>query len=202
MIIGLTGSKQSGKDTVANFLTHKLNIKKYAFGDELKPIVKQMSGLSDLDKNSTDSYPRNIDYFKLNKYLKKFNYNKLSDNEIDHIRAIEYHDKGTIYRLLLQYVGTNILRDRNSYHWINLLSRKLDKSTSFIISDIRFLNELHFVSALEDSVIYKIVKKSTGKDFHISENELNNVDFTNIIENDFDNVKLFEKYLQKIFKLV
>jgi dephospho-CoA kinase len=117
MIIGLSGKKHSGKTEVANYLSLKMGIPVYSFASPLKKLVNEMSGLSDDNKLDENYYTnKNIQLKPLYKELAKFNYNKLSRNEIYHIKAIEYYKTGEIYRMLLQYIGTNIFRNRNTNH--------------------------------------------------------------------------------------
>ena len=50
-LIGLLGRKQSGKDTLGNYLVDKYNYKRYAFADPIKDILKIMFDLSDKQLN-------------------------------------------------------------------------------------------------------------------------------------------------------
>ena len=47
MKIGLSGKQRSGKDTVADYLVKKYNLKKIGFADELKKLAKEYFGFTD-----------------------------------------------------------------------------------------------------------------------------------------------------------
>jgi len=185
MIIGLSGRIRCGKTEIANYISNKRNINVYKFAKPLKDLVFDMCGLCDDDKLLTGRLNRNINYFILNKYLKKYGYDKLSENEIDHIRAIEYNDSGILYRFLLQYVGTNILRDRNANHWIQEFAKLTHGNKNYIVDDIRFINEYKYIYGLNGSIIYKVVRESDhDQELHPSEAELDKINFEFIFKND------------------
>ena len=47
MIIALGGKKGSGKDTLANYLVDKYNFTRYAFGDPVKLVCKELFDLTE-----------------------------------------------------------------------------------------------------------------------------------------------------------
>lgn len=199
----LVGKKRSGKTEISNYLSDNYKIPVIAFAKKLKDLVADCSGLNDSYKGKKGSYPRNIDYFVVNKELKKWGYGQLTENEIDHIRAIEYHDIGEVYRLLLNYIGTNIFRTRNPNHWIYALKKEVEKeeySNGFICDDCRFLNEFEFLKNNYDIISIKVTnsKQKTSNnisDSHISEVELENIKCQHSIVNEHDGV---EKLINKI----
>ncbi len=184
MIIGLAGKKQCGKTEIAKHISAKTNMMIYRFAGTLKDLIFEMSGLNDNDKISHKRLNRTINYFVLNKYLKKYGYEKLTENEIDHIKAIEYNDIGVIYRTLLQYVGTNILRNRNPNHWIQEFSKLTYGNKSYIVDDIRFINEYNYINGLSSSKIYKVIRPSIDdNDNHESEAEIDKIKFELLFKN-------------------
>lgn len=179
MIIGLAGKKGSGKSTVSKYLSEKLNIPVYSFATPLKRIVNEMSGLTDNDKINEDYYTgRVFNLDPLKKELKKCGYDKLTIEDIDTLKAIEYLKVGDIYRNLLQYVGTNIFRARNINHWTIYFKSKYNLDQSYIVDDIRFINEFTFINSQYNSKCVKIVNPSTQKkDGHASETEQDKIRF-------------------------
>jgi dephospho-CoA kinase len=199
MIIGLCGKKRSGKNEIAKYLSNKLNIPIYSFADPLKDLVFEVSGLTDSDKENDELYEgKNFNIFPIKKELKKYKYDKLTEHEIDSLKAIEYFKISEIYRHLLQYIGTNIFRNRNEYHWINLFKNKFTYNDiyngSFIISDIRFINEYMFINSLPESKCIKITRNFNNfNDNHISENEIDKIRFTYKFKNNYNT--LYDMYI-------
>jgi hypothetical protein len=208
MIIGLVGKKYSGKTEVANYLSLKIGIPVYSFATPLKKLVNEMSGLTDDDKNNDNYYTgKNIILKPLHKELAKYNYSKLTSNEIHHIKAIEYYKVGEIYRMLLQYIGTNIFRSRNANHWIYRFQNLHSNESDYIIDDVRFKNEVYWIKKLDNSILCKVVMTdmvhSSLYNEHESETQLDNYTFSNIVENSLDIGKdgLY-KNINEIFNLV
>jgi len=206
MVIGFCGRKKHGKSEAAKYINSKLNIPIYSFAGPLKAIVTEISGLTDCDKGNTDYYTGKVLELKpLKKELAKFRYDPLTVNELDHLKAIEYGTIGDIYRILMQYVGTNIFRSRNTFHWCNKFYQDHKKETNFIVDDIRFKNEFNLIANFKDSKIFKVVRKidELENDTHSSEIEFEqfNIDNKNIINNSFNNLVDYYSYLDKLFNL-
>ena len=47
MIIGITGKKRSGKDTISDFLVEKYGFVKYGFADPIKDIARIIFGFTE-----------------------------------------------------------------------------------------------------------------------------------------------------------
>lgn len=205
MIIGLVGKKRSGKTEAALYLSKKLNIPSYAFATPLKALVTEMTGLNDTDKDNTKYYTgKIIDLKPLKKELFKWKYDQLTLNEIDHIKALEYYTCGELYRNMLQYIGTNIFRSRNSHHWCHKFHYDHKKETSFIVEDIRFKNEYYLIDSYKESNIYKISRDIVDDyDTHLSETELDTIKFDNkkCINNNTSRIVDYYNQLDKFFKL-
>jgi hypothetical protein len=200
MIIGLCGKKRSGKGEIAKYLSNKLNIPIYSFASPLKDLIFQISGLTDIDKDNNEYYTGKVfNLSPLKKELKKYNkYGKLTIEEIDSLKAIEYYKISEIYRYLLQYIGTNIFRNRNEYHWIQTFKNKFSyneiNNSDFIIDDIRFINEYRFINTLPNSKCIKIIRNTNHyDDNHISENEIDKVRFTYKFKNNYNT--LYDMYI-------
>lgn len=193
MNVGLIGKYKSGKTTLANLLkerySQQYNVVIMPFAKYLKEIVTKCSGLDDSAKDNTDSFSGNIKLYKIDKDLKKYDYDLLTKKEEDTLKALEYLPTNEMYRKLLQFIGTDIYRKRNEYHWIQLFENdfnkiKYNKNTRVIIDDVRFENEFQFALQNMDYVV-KIVRPSEDKnDSHGSESEQDSFNVENIIIND------------------
>lgn len=179
MIIGLSGKKHSGKTEISKYLSEKLNIPVYSFATPVKILVNNISGLTDNDKTNEEYYTgKTFNIEPLKKELKKYGYDKLSIEEIDNLKAIEYLKISEIYRNLLQYIGSNIFRTRNINHWVIYFKSKYSLDESYIVDDIRFINEFTFINSQHESKCVKVINSSTHKrDYHISETEMDRIRF-------------------------
>jgi hypothetical protein len=179
MIIGLAGQKKTGKTEISKYLSNKLNIPIYSFAAPLKKLVYKISGLTDIDKSNTNYYTGKVlNIEPLKRELKKYNYDKLSMENIDNLKAIEYHKICDIYRYLLQYVGTDIFRNRNTNHWVICFRNAYQLDKSYIVDDIRFINEYSYINNQKNSRCVKVENCAARKqDRHVSETELNKMRF-------------------------
>lgn len=198
MIIGLGGKKGSGKTEIANYLSSKFDLQTYSFAASLKKLVTEVCGLTDSDKLSVKYFDGKIFNIEpIKREIKKYEYEKLTPEELDHIRALEYFKVGEIYRNLMQYIGTNIFRKRNEYHWINQFKSSVPES--FIVDDIRFENEFRFISSLKDSKCVKIIRNSDNYDDHISELEIDKIKFRHKFINNTNNISDLYKSIDSYF---
>ena len=118
-IIGIVGPKNSGKSEAAKYIA---NSKGYTVKSIATPIKQILSIIGIPNKNL---FGTNEDK---NELLPGFN---------------------TTARKLLQYTGTEFGRD--SLHkdvWIDILIKNLDPNTSYVIDDVRFINEAKKIKAL------------------------------------------------------
>lgn len=135
-IIGITGLKGSGKDTIGDIICKNFDFQKVAFADKLKDVVsvlfdwdrKMLSGFTPEDRAIREQ----PDEF----WSKKF-------------------EKDFTPRLALQLMGTEVMRnnlDKNI--WVYCLERKLiNEDGNFVITDVRFRNEIEMIRRLGGSII-------------------------------------------------
>jgi hypothetical protein len=198
MIINVFGKKRSGKSEVGKLLSNKFNLPTIAFAKKLKDLVKDCSGLDDSYKGMKGPYSRNVDIYILNKELKKFSYETLTQHEIDSIRAIEYGDVGDVQRNLIKFIGTEIFRTRNEYHWINHFRNEISKfDKGYICDDCRFFNEYNFIKSSGEGVIaIKVVNTKENidnVDQHASEIDIDKFPYDYMIYNNHDGISKLEK---------
>jgi hypothetical protein len=202
MIIGISGKKESGKSTIANFINDHYSfckIKLYSFADPLKNLCIELFGLTyqqcygtDEQKNSLtylrwENVPSCIPADKLNEVLHP--YEKIGDTT----KTIANHLGITICktgymtaREVLQYVGTNIFRRMHNNIWVQATINKIQKENSDILPiviDCRFPNEVKGIKN-EGGYIIRLTR-NPHKDNHFSETALDRYnDFDLIIKND------------------
>ena len=176
-IIGICGKKESGKDTVGDYIvSHYTGYEKLSFAGALKQICKIL-------------YPFLTD-------------NQLSDHKLKEKIEVDTLQNQSP-RMIMQRVGTDLFRthyDKNI--WIRILNDSIrrriqeNQSSKFVITDVRFQNELEYIlSTFEDVTILNIKRESKSNivDQHITENGILSCDSMITIEN---NGTLHELYQQ------
>ena len=255
MIIGISGKKQSGKDTVAKIIqgfdiwknnlalqteyplsntfvrAYVLNrvsiyvssweVKKFA--SKLKEIVSILTGFAvqDLEKEEIKNTNLFLSYRLLNKKSNTSEvFTSMEDlvERLNHLRTVyleiysaeevnslfEQEIISVTPRLLLQTIGTDIVRTINPDIWVNSLFKDYDNIINrikakmrrkgfsilpglvfpnWIITDVRFPNEVNAIKKKEGIVI-RINRESDYNSTHFSETALDNYeDFDYTIDN-------------------
>jgi len=172
VIIGVTGKAGSGKDTVADYLVDKFEFTKLAMADPLKDGIKHMFLLDDETV---------YDRVKREEPLKDF------------------PDWST--RKLMQYIGTELLREQFDYDiWIKLMMKRIRMSDNnrFVISDIRFPNELELIRKSGfDYLIFRVERedKDVGETVGIANHASESYDlpYDHLIDNNGTLEQLYER---------
>ena len=103
-----------------------------------------------------------------------------------------YEDKTDITRILLQLYGTDIFRRRvDKDYWVKLMINKIKETNAdvFIITDVRFPNEIYMVQDEKDFDVTTIrierdMKTDDIKHEHESETALDGIDkFQYVVDN-------------------
>ncbi len=172
MLIGFMGIKGSGKDTCADYIIDKYGFIKKSFADPLKKACKELFLFEDDQIYGTQEQKETPD----NRWF------------------------GCTSRLVLQYVGTNLLRDQidsimpglgknifthNFKLWYEAEKIK-NPNLRVVIADVRFQNEIDFIQSL-GGIVIKIIRDSIiSNDMHPSEIELQNITtFDFLINNNY-----------------
>ena len=176
MIIGICGAMGSGKSTLADAISYELNdcvadFYVASFSYPIKDIVADLFGLP--AKQLT--FAGDLDYEK---------YKQLE------------HPCGKTYRELLQIVGTDFFRSIHPKVWIDAMRLLVSDGDDYVISDVRFQNELDFIKEMGGLSIG--LARNIQHNSHSSENVLavvNACDYT-IKNQSFTDVQLVEKGLE------
>lgn len=189
MIIGISGKKKSGKDTVANYLKDKFGYTVYHYADPLKEFCRDLLGLdekllwgTDEDKNTLTGYKFEDLYniatgllnptkdYEFQDYLNDF----MPDNSCSYMT----------YREVLQYFGTEVFRAFNKSIWVDTTFRKIERDNCklAVIADVRFEDEVEAILSRNGDVI-RLLRNSGKVDEHKSETILDGYNFKNIIDN-------------------
>jgi len=121
MLIGVCGKAGSGKDTIADYLVKKYNFKKIALADPIKRMVEDVFVL---DKHTV------YDRVAREQPLPQWN--------------------GWTVRKFLQIIGTELFRKNiDDAVWVKSLWYRVkeDPKSNYVVSDVRFPNELSYLNA-------------------------------------------------------
>lgn len=157
MIIGITGRKQSGKDTVGNYLVKNHGFVRVAFADVLKEACRIIFHLDDeqLYGNAKEIIDSNWQHTP-REILQKVGTELFRDELPKHLKI------------------SNDIWIRS----VNIQIRNLSKQgyTRFVVTDVRFKNEFDFVMNLRGGVTWKVIRQSImhtqSEDLHASEAQI------------------------------
>tara|TARA_Y200000002_G_C22659251_1_gene654945 strand:+ start:515 stop:1081 length:567 start_codon:yes stop_codon:yes gene_type:complete len=182
MIIGIAGKKQSGKDTISDYLIDKYGFQKYGFADPIKDIAKIIFGFS--EEQLYGSQKDIIDPFwniKPRDFFQKFGTDYGQFIFPEHFPKIFKGNTRTLWVKIFQ-------------KWY-LNKKKENPDIKIIINDVRFEHEFDMIKSLGGYVI-KVIRPKSFFDKHISENELDKKDkdeFNNIIYNNGTKQELYDR---------
>lgn len=167
-IIGLTGQKMVGKDTVADYLCNLYNYQKKSFAEPLKQACQIIFGLTEQQLYHQE-HKETLDMF--------WNYTP---------------------RQLMQILGTDLLRNNFDQNiWTKLMEKYIQNNLNnyLVIPDIRFQNEADLIKKY-NGIIIKITRTNIeNSDQHSSEQQT--VDYDYLIKNDEDLIYLYQ-HINKI----
>jgi dephospho-CoA kinase len=191
-LIGVTGLKGSGKDTVAKIINtlHQKQYKTKRFADPLKRFVADILGVS-VEKLEDREFKETI----LGKEW--WIYQNPDTGEIypytdppmfkDHHKLIKLTP-----RIFMQLIGTDVGRVIHPQMWVNALFSSYTKDSKWIIVDTRFDNE---AKAIKDrgGIIIKVERDVGITDTHASEKGISDEYIDIVIDNNGSMEELIEK---------
>lgn len=185
LLLLLSGKKQSGKDTCAEYLK-KYDFTRYAYADKLK---QKTVALVNHFFGGIESGDITLEYF---------NDVNLKEKEVS-IKGV-----GSITpRKLLQVVGTDFIRHLSDNYWVNLVMEDIITNSiesNIVVTDCRFPNEIRCMESMLNNFRVKTVRikrysPNTPFDSHPSETGLDfmtDTDFDYVLNN-FGDVDQFKK---------
>lgn len=168
MIIGITGLKRSGKDTIADFLVSDFGFEKYSFATPLKKAVCEIFG------------------WDFNTVEKNENKEKIDPNfGISYRQACQ--DLGTEWGQLglsERFPEFKMITGRNLWVKRFIAHYNKNKLKNIVIPDIRFPHEEKAIKDLDGKIIKVIRPQIKNNDIHESEKHIGSIiaDY-NIINN-------------------
>jgi hypothetical protein len=183
MIIGLTGCKGGGKDTVGQHLVDNYEFTRLAFADKLKEAVANLFNIK-VEK---------VDAFKSVKVQCTVYEDAESDDELKSGGFYEWSSYS--WREFLQRFGTEM--GRNTFgrdfwvqQWEEELYRNSHQTGNVVATDVRFPNEAYRIIHLGGTIV-EIVRPGYEPDGHVSEEPLQRDLIDAQIVNDGDIASLY-----------
>lgn len=179
MIIGLAGRLKSGKTELAK-ICQEHGYKRLYFALPLKNLIAHLINgtVDDVNnlKNVVKEYKFNENDFK---YI-----SEETNIPFDIIKNKMENKTFSTTRELLQYIGTDLIRNYNNNWHVNKISEMIDRNTDYVIDDLRFPNEKQFLDSIGGICFFVVRPNLEEISFHESETSLKWQDFFNIIIND------------------
>ena len=176
LLIGISGQKYNGKDTIADYLVSNYGFIKLSFGSKLKEMCKILFGFT--EEQLYGSKKESCDEFW-----------NITPREI-----FQYF--GTdILRKDIQKIIPNI----NETFWIKCVEKEINQITQInpnakiVISDVRFINEVSMIKSLNGYVIRVIRPNIKQIDLHESEQQIPFLNVNSEIINDSSLDELYGK---------
>jgi len=162
MLVGITGLKRSGKDTVGEYLQTTRGFARRSFAAPMKIITREIDPILDWGHPHTQPHGSDEDGIVRLSGLIAHGYSE------DEIKSM-YPE----YRRFLQRLGTEAFRGFDEQFWINWLFDRLDKEDPMpahvCITDARFPNEVEKIRE-RGGVMWRIKRDGVDtSDLHASE---------------------------------
>lgn len=191
MIIGLCGSKHSGKDTVAAHLVKKYGYERRAFAD---PVKKSIAALFGIPFSAIDQY-KNDEHISIH---------IVRDNGLSVLEI-----KNLTFREFIQRYATEGHRDipeMGDDFWVDLTLpvRGYYEGRDLVITDVRFKSEAKRIRHL-DGVIVEVNRPGLdSKDQHRSEQEFKElaIDYTIFNNGTIDDLETGVELMMKNVQLI
>lgn len=174
VVVGLMGKKQSGKDTLADYLVEKHGYTRFAFADLVRQVVFGIDPLVVIEQDERYILPQTVLGTKLHHRLRYI------------VRAVGWDQAKKLreVRRLLQRTGTEGVRSVDDDFWWRTTMKLIDAHAGkVVITDCRFPNEVQ--QARLRGLIVRIERPGTDQtDQHTSETAWLNEPADFIIQND------------------
>lgn len=194
IIIGASGKKQSGKNTLCEGIAEFFKpifgedqVKMYSFADMLKEkVCMDVMGLTYEQCYGTDEEKNSVTTYMWERLPREIRHqNRRGENRAPNGEICEFiYPEGLMTaREVMQIVGTDVFRKYfDDSIWVNATFRNIRKEGKKValISDVRFPSEVEGVIA-EDGIIFRLLRDVCETDSHASETALDDYDWDEAI---------------------
>lgn len=157
MIIGLTGKKQNGKSTAAQYIAEKYGFVRLNFKDALVAEIKER-------------FPGLLQ--EIANIMEQTNYDGMNPWTVDRL----FKEKPPLMRTLLQHYGTEVRRADDAGYWANKWMVEARKHENIVVDDVRFVNEADAVRELGGTIVRVVRTDYAADDSHKSELEMDSIE--------------------------
>lgn len=167
-LIGISGKKQHGKDTIADHLVANYGFTKVRFADAVREVALDIDPLV-----SAATIAGALRTYRLSDFVESQGWDEAK--------------KHPEVRRTLQRVGTEAIRKQMPDFWTTVALQKAHEVNGpVVICDVRFKNEVEAVDAWEPgSPTIRVIRPGMpDNDDHISETALDDYPFEHVIMND------------------
>lgn len=204
-IIALCGRKQSGKTEMANVCkTEFENVKVFSFGTALKNLCAELLNITYDELNEIKNIPNKFSIKPDERWVNIISNRTgiMKDLVKEKIKNVTF----TSVRVMLQKIGTDVIREYNPDWHVNTLINEIleyDKNTIIVVDDCRFVNEKKALEQLGAKMYFVIRPTNLNVSNHESETNLKWYAFgeSDVIVNDMALDK-FKEYWRIEFKRV
>lgn len=219
-LIGISGNKRSGKDTVAEIMRDNFSVFSYALADRIKTHILIQSILSSSVKITADMInginydrekieywnPKDLEILLVNITANLAEYGKPQYLKINDLIDEFVADKSNYsIRRLMQFIGTDIGVDLiNRDIWVNFadsLYKECKEKDFFVITDLRQEHEFDYIERNNGIIIHINRDSDESTDFHITERNLGHKRHDILINNNDSLVNLKKEVIKVISKL-
>lgn len=168
-LLGVSGRKRHGKDTIADHLVEKYGFTKVRFADAVREVALDIDPI--VEHHVSDGY---VNPIRLSWVVDRYGWEQ----------AKGYPE----VRRTLQRVGTEAIRKQMPEFWTTVtLEKAYHIKGPIVICDVRFKNEVEAIDAWEPGApVIRVVRPGLPDDgdVHVSETELDDYPFEHVIYND------------------
>lgn len=186
MVIGVTGRKGSGKDTICKYLAANYGFQHLSFAEPLKIAAGILlnTDVESLERWKNEDKSVVVMGTKPETILK-------NDKEFKSFVCVNYPIS---VRHFLQRLGTEVGRGLfGPDFWIHQLARKVNvhSAADYCISDVRFLNEANAIEHWNGQ-LWRVIRPSDEEDGHASEQEQEEIEVHYELNNNAEIHVLYE----------
>jgi hypothetical protein len=148
IVVGLSGHKEAGKDSVADILVRDYGFTKMAFATPIKEKVDILDPILGYhEERCCEDCDGDIEEIRLSDL---YAYGMTSEE----IKQDPQY--GPELRRVWQYVGTDLFRADDEDYWVKRAARVMQQSAAdrIVFTDVRFENEADFIYDLSDGGVY------------------------------------------------
>ncbi len=184
MIIGLTGKKQNGKSTAAQYVADKYGFVRLNFKDALVAEIKER-------------FPNVLE--AIIEVMDRSAYDGMKPWTIDRL----FKDKPPIFRALMQNFGGEVRRRDHEDYWVVMWLKQASKHKNVVVDDVRFLNEAQAVRDMGGMIIRIVRADYNNNDSHVSETEMDSIeadDSVTVVSGE-EGIEYLKKFMDSIIPL-